>query len=78
MPREINTDLRGMPHFEYHGDQIIFGVRWKTRKRAFELSVEGNGVTDAKKKNALLLHCDGKQMQDIYFTFPEAKESGEN
>ena len=64
--------MGGIPHFDCHWVQTTVGVRWKKRERAFELFVEGKGVTDAKQKNTLLFHCGGMQMQDIYFTFPEA------
>ena len=38
----------------------------------------GKGIEDAHQKTALLLHCEGQQMQDVYYTFPAAREPGED
>ena len=73
----ITTDLGGITNFDIHGDPTTVGARWKKWKRSFELFVVGKGVQDAAQKKALLLHCGGPQMQDVYYTFPEAREPGE-
>ena len=44
----------------------------KKWKRSFEVLIVGKGVEDAEQKHALLLHCGGQQMQDVYYTFPAA------
>ena len=72
----ITTDLGGISNFDIHGDPTTVGARWKKWKRSFELFVVGKGVQNAAQKKALLLHC-GPQMQDVYYTFPEARELGE-
>ena len=59
-----------------HGDQTTVGMRWKKWRRAFELFVVG--LPNAQQKKALPLHCGGIQLQDIYFTFTDAPEPGEN
>ena len=74
----ITTDLGGITNFDIHGDPTTVGARWKKWKRSFELFVVGKGVQDAAQKKALLLHCGGPQMQDVYYTFPEAREPGES
>ena len=48
-------------------------MQWK---RAFESFVVGKGVQNAAQ-NKTLLHCGGVQMQDVYYTFPEAREPGD-
>ena len=73
----ITTDLGGISNFDIHGDPTTVGARWKKWKRSFELVVVGKGVQNAAQKKALLLHCGGPQMQDVYSTFPEAREPGE-
>ena len=73
----ITTDLGGITNFDIHGDPTTVGARWKKWKRSFELFVVGKGVQDAAQKKALLLHCGGPQMQDVYYTFPEVREPGE-
>ena len=42
--------------------------KWRRWKRAFELFVVGKGVTDNTQKRALLLHCAGIDVQDIFDT----------
>ena len=73
----ITTDLGGISNFDVHGDPATVGARWKKWKRSFELFVVGKGVQDSAQKKALLLHCGGPQMQDVYYTLPEAREPGE-
>ena len=73
----IQTDLGGISSFDIHGDPTAVGARWKKWKPPFELFASGKGVTNAAQKKALLLHCGGPQMQDVYFTFPPARQPGE-
>lgn len=77
MATAIMTDLGGIPTFDCHGDQTTVGVRWTKWRRAFELFIAGKGVKDAAQKKALLLHCGGMEMQDIFFTFT-LEDPGEN
>ncbi|XP_056009340.1 uncharacterized protein LOC130051434 [Ostrea edulis] len=77
MATAIMTDLGGIPTFDCHGEQTTVGVRWTKWRRAFELFIAGKGVKDAAQKKALLLHCGGMEMQDIFFTFT-LEDPGEN
>ncbi|CAB4027350.1 Transposon Tf2-6 poly, partial [Paramuricea clavata] len=45
--------------------------RWRRWKRAFELFVVGKGITDKTQKRALMLHCAGMDVQDIFDTLPD-------
>lgn len=74
MAQLITTDLGGIPTFDCDGEPTTVGVRWQKWRRAFELFVVGKGIENAAQKRALLLHCGGMKMQDIYFTFPAARE----
>jgi len=38
--------------------------------------VEGKGVKDEKQMKALLLHCGGMELQDVYLTLPGPLEPG--
>ena len=60
-----------------HQSLLTVGAGWKKWKRLFELFVVGKGVQNAAPKKVLLFHCGGPQMQDVYYTFPEAQEPGE-
>ena len=73
----IAADLGGISNFDIHGDPTTVGVRWKKWKRSFELLVVGKGVQKVAQNKALLLRCGGLQMQDVYYTFPEAREPGD-
>eukprot|EP00112_Aurelia_sp_Birch-Aquarium-sp1_P009823 Seg2131.1 transcript_id=Seg2131.1/GoldUCD/mRNA.D3Y31 product="putative protein K02A2.6" protein_id=Seg2131.1/GoldUCD/D3Y31 len=79
MATPVNTDLGGIPQFDCHGDPTTVGARWKKWKRAFDFFVVGKAITNVAQKKALLLHCGGMGMQDIYYTFPETEaEEGED
>lgn len=39
--------------------------------RSFNLFAEGRGVNDLGQKKALLMHCAGEAVQDIYYTLNE-------
>ena len=72
----ITTDLGGISNFDIHGDPTSVGARWKKWKQSFELFVVGKGVQNAAQEKALLLHCGGPQLQDVNYTFLEAREPG--
>lgn len=74
MAQLITTDLGEIPTFDCDREPTTVGVRWKNWRRAFELFVVCKGIENAAQKRALLLHCGGMKIQDIYFTFPAARE----
>ena len=55
--------------FDPHGDQSTVFQKWQRWIRSFTLYADASGITDAKQKRQLLLHCAGQQTQDIFFTF---------
>ena len=73
MATPVHTDLGGLPQFDCQGDPTTVGARWKKWKRAFDFFVFGKSITDVAQKEALLRHCGGMGMQDIYYTFPETE-----
>ncbi|XP_060078270.1 uncharacterized protein LOC132557761 [Ylistrum balloti] len=64
-------ELNGMCTFDAHGESMKTHQAWKRWLRSFELFSLGKGVTDVDQKRALLLHCAGQDVQDIFFTLPE-------
>lgn len=76
MASVLLPELSGLPHFDCIGDIASLGNRWKRWLRAFHLYVAGRGVTDNAQKQALLLHCAGMDVQDVFYTLPEGE--GEN
>ena len=77
MTTAIQTDLGGIPSFDCKGEPTTVGARWRKWRRAFEFFVDGKGVKDPKQMKALLLHCGGMDLQDVYFTLPAASSPGE-
>ena len=59
------------------GEAAGIGERWTRWLRSFELYLTGKGITVAERKRALLLHCAGLEVQDIFFTLEE-EAAGEN
>jgi len=74
MVQAIQTDLGGILQFECHGDPTSVGARLKKWSCAFKLCVEGKGF---EKVEALLLHCGGMQVQDIYYTLSTREQIGD-
>ena len=71
------TDVITIPPFDVNETTNI-SARWKRWLRAFELYVEGKGVTEAAQSRALLLHTAWMAVQDIYFTLEEVGEEGDD
>ena len=70
------TDVQSLEAFDCT-DSSGIAARWERWLRAFELFVEGKGITSHGQKKALLLHTAGMNviiMQDIFFTLPEETE----
>lgn len=68
-------EINPVGNFDVHGDKL--GQTWQRWHRSFELYATGKGVTDEKQKKALLLHCAGLDVQDIYFTLEEEEGDDE-
>ena len=73
---KLLSDLTTVQPFDVHGDSTTVGARWQKWVRSFELFCIGRGVTNVDQKKALMLHCGGTDLQDVYFTF-EPKEPGD-
>ena len=69
-------ELNSVDKFDPHSDPTHLAQSWERWLRSFELFAAGKGVTDFDQKRALLLHCAGMAVQDIYFTLTE--EDGDN
>jgi hypothetical protein len=62
-------EINPVANFNVNGDKLSQSwVRWH---RSFELYATGKAITDKKQKKALLLHCAGLDVQDIFFTLEE-------
>ncbi|XP_078355407.1 uncharacterized protein LOC144640050, partial [Oculina patagonica] len=63
-----NDEPRGIQPFDCRGDSTSVGPRWRRWRKAFQFYVDGRGITVAARKKALLLHCAGMEVQDIFET----------
>ena len=68
------VDVPGVGYFNPHGDPAQIAQSWTRWLRSFELFAEGKGVKNPNQKRALLLHCTGQEVQDIFFAIPDGDE----
>ncbi|XP_073979879.1 uncharacterized protein [Rhodnius prolixus] len=61
----------GLPCLDLEKPDI--GNQWQRWKRAFQIFIDAKGITEPGRQKALLLHCAGMAVQDIYFSLPEEK-----
>ena len=66
--------LGGVPEFDTKGDPTSVRQRWLRWKRALELFIVARGVKDDAQKLALMLHCGGMKLQDVYFTLVKPED----
>ena len=71
-----NDELRGFKPFDCRGDSTSVGPRWRRWRKSFQFYVDGRGITAAARRKALLLHCAGMEVQEIFekLTDPGAPE----
>ena len=67
-PVALISDVGGVPKFYANGDLSSVGTRWTRWKRGFELFAVGKGVNNLDQRKALLLHCAGPSVQDIFYS----------
>ena len=64
----LTNDIQGLPCFNPKEDPTNLAARWKHWKRSFDLFLTAKGVTNDKQKVTMLLHTDGFDLQELYFT----------
>ena len=70
-----SSDVNQVKLFNPHGDPSNVGIAWQRWLRGFELYAAGRGVKNADQKRALLLHCAGTEVQNIFFSLKEEEGS---
>lgn len=68
-------DLTPVQRFDPKGEPTSVSTRWSRWKRSFELYVAARGDTPDAQKRALLLHCAGLEVQDIFDTLPDTTDT---
>ena len=66
-----NDELRGIKPFDCRGDSTSVGPRRRRWRKPFQFYVDGRGITAAARKKALLLHCAGMEVQEIFETLTD-------
>ena len=66
-----HDEFRVIQAFDCRGDSTSVGPRWRRWRKAFQFYVDGRGITAAARKKALLLHCAGMEVQDIFETLTD-------
>ena len=63
-----SVDIACPTVFRAQGDPTSLGTRWKKWKKGFDLYLVAAAITDSTQKRALLLHCGGEELQEIFDT----------
>ena len=61
------TNFEGLSHLIVEESTSV-GPRWWRWRKSFQFYVDGRGITAASRKKALLLHCAGMEVQEIFET----------
>ena len=61
-------DVLAPSKFLADGDPTSLSSRWKKWRDGFDLYLTATAITDADQKKALLLHCGGDTLQEIFAT----------
>ena len=59
-------DVTAPPKFDVDGNPTGLSTRWKQWRDGFDLYLTASAVTDVNQKRALLLHCGGDRLQQIF------------
>ena len=66
-----NEELRRIKPFDCRGDNMSVGPRWWRCLKSFQFYVDGRGITAAAQRKAMLLHCAGMEVQEIFETLTD-------
>ncbi|PFX12869.1 Retrovirus-related Pol polyprotein [Stylophora pistillata] len=64
----VNIEFGNIQPFDCKGHPTSVGPRWRRWNRSFEFFLEEKAITKDAQKQALLLHCTGQDVQDIFVT----------
>ncbi|XP_057312326.1 uncharacterized protein K02A2.6-like [Hydractinia symbiolongicarpus] len=65
-----SVDISCPKPFNVQGDSTSLGIRWKKWQNSFNIYVIAAGITDDVRKRALILHCAGDDVQEVFETLP--------
>ena len=64
----VNIEFGSINPYDCTGNPTSVGHRWRRWKRSLEFLLEAKGIAKDSQKQALLLHCAGQDVQDIFVT----------
>ena len=67
----VNIGFGSINYFGCTGNPTSVGSRWRRWKRSFQFFIEAKRITNDTQKQALLLHCAGQGVQDIFVTLSD-------
>lgn len=70
----MSNDIGGVSNFDIAGEA---GPRWRKWRKAFEYYIIARGIKEDERKKALLLHCAGPAVQEVFETLPEVTAADE-
>lgn len=71
VPMEV-PPLERFTHADEHPAEL--GPKWDKWKRSLQYYIDGKGIKEDGRKRALLLHCAGPQVQEVFSTLPDTGE----
>ena len=74
----MNLELGSLQSFDCKSEPSRLRTRWIKWKRSFVYYLEAKGIEKDKQKKALLLHCAGSDVQDIFITLTDPGPVGEH
>ena len=64
-------DLSPVPNFDCKSEPAGQSQRWRRWLKALQFYLDAKNITEAKQRRAVLLHCGGMDLQDLYETLTD-------
>ena len=65
----------GVHPFHPHGDPNKIAQTWDKWKKSFQYFLDASGITNDKRKKAMLLHMAGPETQEVFDTLIPANDT---
>ena len=66
-----NIEISSIHPFDCKGNPTSVGPSWRRWKRSFEFFLEAKDLSKDSQRTALLLHCAGQDVQDVFDTLTD-------
>lgn len=75
-PLNMDNLFGNIETFNVHSNNV--GIRWQKWIKRFDNFLIASGITDNERKQAMLLHCVGDEVFDIFNSLPDPTNSAVN